>query len=26
MTLFEDPVVEMPDDLKQLLVEESGTK
>jgi succinate dehydrogenase / fumarate reductase flavoprotein subunit len=26
MTLFEAPVVEMPDDLKQLLVEESGTK
>jgi succinate dehydrogenase / fumarate reductase, flavoprotein subunit len=26
MTLFEDPVVEMPDDLKQLLAEESGTK
>jgi succinate dehydrogenase / fumarate reductase flavoprotein subunit len=26
MKLFETPVVEMPDDLKQLLVEESGTK
>jgi succinate dehydrogenase / fumarate reductase flavoprotein subunit len=26
MTLFETPVLEMPDDLKQLLAEESGTK
>jgi succinate dehydrogenase / fumarate reductase, flavoprotein subunit len=26
MTLFESPVLEMPDDLKQLLVEDSGTK
>jgi hypothetical protein len=26
MTLFESPVLEMPDDLKQLLVEDSETK
>jgi succinate dehydrogenase / fumarate reductase, flavoprotein subunit len=26
MTLVETPVLEMPDDLKQLLAEESGTK
>jgi succinate dehydrogenase / fumarate reductase flavoprotein subunit len=26
MTLFESPVLEMPDDLKQLLAEDSGAK